>query len=68
MEELLQQLEARVKDLAKKCEGLIKENIQLKQAKASLSQEKTLLLSKYTIAVNHIEKMVLQLKSLERPT
>jgi uncharacterized protein (TIGR02449 family) len=64
MEELLQRLETKIRDLIDKHDHLADSNTQLNQGKASLSREKDALLHKQQKAITQIEGLVARLKSI----
>lgn len=66
MDELLTQLEMRLRMLKQQYEQLEYAHLTLKQRVYLLQKEKDILLSKNKIAIAQIENMVLRLKSIER--
>lgn len=64
MEELLQRLETKIRDLINKHDHLADSNAQLYQGKTSLSREKEALLQKQQKAITQIEGLVSRLKSI----
>lgn len=67
MDALYYHLEAQIKTLLQEFQRLKQDNLQLKQAKALLLQEKTQLTAKLQHTATHIETMLTRLKSLEKP-
>lgn len=65
MDELIQQLQTRIKNLSQYCENLKLTNLKLIESESILKQEKEVLLVKYNQAVSQIERMLSGLKSLE---
>ncbi len=65
MDELLQQLEVRLRSLLQKCELLHTDNANLKQNKSLLHREKEVLLAKNKTVISQIENMIVRLKSIE---
>jgi uncharacterized protein (TIGR02449 family) len=68
MDELIRQLEKRIKGLIDQHQGLKQSNHQLNHGKFLLAREKTLLLEKQQKAINQIETLITRLKSIERST
>ncbi len=66
MDDLLQQLEMRLRSLIQKYELSKNQNTSLQQTQILLSREKELLLAKNKVAISQIENMVLRLKSIEK--
>lgn len=66
MDDLLQQLEMRLRSLIQKYELSKNQNTNLQQTQILLSREKELLLAKNKVAISQIENMVLRLKSIEK--
>lgn len=64
MEELLQRLETKIRDLIDKHDHLTHSNLQLNQGKVSLSREREALLLKQQKAISQIEGLVTRLKSI----
>ena len=64
MEELLLQLEMKIRDLIDKHNGLTNFNSQLNQGKTALAREKEALLGKQQKAIIQIEGLVAKLKSI----
>lgn len=64
MEELLQRLETKIRDLIDKHDHLANSNVQLNQGRVSLSREKEALLHKQQKAIDQIEGLVARLKSI----
>jgi uncharacterized protein (TIGR02449 family) len=65
MEDVLSQLENRIKSLVLQCDQLKQANLKLKQSKLLLMREKEMLIAKHKVAITQIEHMVSRLKSLE---
>lgn len=65
MEELLQRLERRIKDLADQHDRLKHSNVQLHLGKSMLVREKDALLAKQQKAISQIETLVSRLKAIE---
>lgn len=66
MEELLQRLEKRIKELADQHDRLKHSNLQLHLGKSVLTREKDVLLAKQQKAISQIETLVSRLKSIEK--
>lgn len=66
MDELICQLELKLKGLIKKYKCLKDINVNLQLDQTSLTQEKEHLLIKNKLAILQIEKMVSRLKSIEK--
>jgi hypothetical protein len=66
MEELLQRLEKRIRELADQQHWLKHSNLQLHQGKSLLALEKEALLAKQQKAIAQIETLVSKLKALEK--
>lgn len=65
MEELLQRLEKRIKELADQHDRLKHSNQQLDLGKSMLAREKDALLAKQQKAISQIETLVSRLKAIE---
>jgi uncharacterized protein (TIGR02449 family) len=65
MEELLQSLEKRIKELIDQHTRLKHANLQLHQGKHMLAREKDTLLAKQQKAISQIESLVARLKAIE---
>lgn len=65
MEELLQRLEGKIKELIDQHDSLKSSNQLLNQGKFALAREKDTLLANQQKAVVQIEKLVLRLKEIE---
>ncbi len=65
MEELLQRLEKRIKELIDQHNRLKHSNLQLHQGKYLLAREKDVLLTKQQKAISQIENLVARLKAIE---
>lgn len=68
MDELLQQLEARVSSLLSQCRHLKQINHDLQHSQRLLLSEKEILIAKNKSAVTQIENMVSRLKLIEKST
>jgi uncharacterized protein (TIGR02449 family) len=68
MDELLQRLEKKIKDLIDQHDRLITSNQQLNSGKNSLVREKDLLLARQEKAINQIKTLVARLKAIENST
>ncbi len=66
MEELLQSLEKRIKELVDQHDKLKYSNLQSDQDKSQLIKEKDLLLAKQQKAILQIETLVTRLKAIEK--
>lgn len=66
MEELLQSLEKRIKELIDQQTRLKHANLQLHQGKHMLVREKEALLAKHQKAILQIESLVARLKAIEK--
>jgi uncharacterized protein (TIGR02449 family) len=66
MEELLQRLEKRIKELADQHNWLKHSNLQLNQGKSLLVLERDALLAKQEKAISQIETLVSKLKAIEK--
>jgi len=66
MEELLQHLELKIKELVHQQTKLQQTNTQLYHGKSSLSRERDGLLAKQKKAISQIETLVARLKALEK--
>lgn len=66
MEELLQRLEKRIKELLDQHDRLKQANRQLHHGKSVLIQEKNSLLTKQQKAISQIETLVSRLKAIEK--
>ena len=65
MDELLERLEKRIKDLAEQHDRLKHSNLQLNEGKSTLVREKELLLAKQQKAISQIETLISRLKAIE---
>lgn len=65
MDELLQRLEKKIKDLIDQHDKLKASNQQLNTGKNSLIREKELLLARQEKAINQIKTLVARLKAIE---
>ncbi|EKD54542.1 MAG: hypothetical protein ACD_60C00072G0011 [uncultured bacterium] len=63
MDEVFQQLEARIRTLIKRCEQLEHVNQNLMHNKTQLMQEKEIILKKNKIAIAQIESMISRLRA-----
>ena len=68
MEELLQRLEHKIKDLADQYNRLKSSNFNLDQRKRTLSKEKDALLARQEKAILQIKALVARLKAIEQIT
>lgn len=66
MEELLQRLEKKIKELVDQHERLKHSNMQLHHGKSMLVREKDTLLAKQLKAISQIETLVARLKAIEK--
>lgn len=66
MEELLQRLEKKIKDLADQQDRLKHSNMQLHLGKSMLVREKDVLLAKQQKAISQIEILITRLKAIEK--
>ncbi|MBX3708385.1 MAG: TIGR02449 family protein [Gammaproteobacteria bacterium] len=66
MEELLQRLEKRIKELVNQHDQLRDSNLQLHQGRSLLAREKDALLAKQQKAISQIETLVSRLKAIEK--
>lgn len=67
MDDVIEQLEIRIRGLISQCNHLKETNQRLRQNKAELSREKELLQAKNKIAINQLESMINRLKAIEKP-
>jgi len=65
MEELLQRLEKRIRELVDQHDQMTHSNLQLHQGKSMLIREKDALLAKQQRAISQIEILVSRLKAIE---
>lgn len=68
MDELLRQLEIRIKTLLKRCDELNGVNTDLEQSNSMITHEKNALLVKNKLAITQIEQIISRLKSIESVT
>ncbi|VVC76879.1 hypothetical protein AQUSIP_22060 [Aquicella siphonis] len=66
MDELLQRLEKRIRELVDQHDRLKQANMQLHHGKSLLAQEKNSLLAKQQKAISQIETLVSRLKAIEK--
>jgi hypothetical protein len=66
MEELLQRLESRIRELVEQHDHLKHSNLQLHQGKSLLVREKEVLLAKQQKVILQIETLVDRLKAIEK--
>jgi uncharacterized protein (TIGR02449 family) len=66
MEELLQRLEKKIKELVDQHDRLKHSNMQLHHSKSVLAREKDALLAKQLKAISQIETLVARLKAIEK--
>jgi len=68
MDDLLNQLEGKLRALVQKYDHLKLTNMNLRHQQTALSREKDLLVAKNKVAITQIEHMVSRLKSIENVT
>ena len=66
MEDLLQHLETKIRDIVDQHHSLKHANVQLNQGKHQLIREKEALLAKQQKAITQIESLVSKLKTIEK--
>ncbi len=66
MDELVKQLEMRIKSLLQRSDLLLDTNLDLQRRTSLLQREKEALLAKNKVAISQIENMVSRLKSFEK--
>jgi uncharacterized protein (TIGR02449 family) len=66
MEELLQRLERKIKELVERHDHLKNFNHQLTHGKTALAREKDALIMKHQKAINQIQNLVTRLKAIEK--
>lgn len=68
MEELLQRLERKIRELIAKHDHLKNSHTELNQGKSNLAKEKELLMVKQQKAITQIQTLVSRLKAIEKIT
>jgi uncharacterized protein (TIGR02449 family) len=66
MDDIIQNLETRIKKMLQQFGQLTDLNLALSQTKAQITREKESLIAKHRMAISQIETMVSRLKSIEK--